>query len=93
MERMDAEQIFRLHYRGLLNPFTPVVVEYGFLGDGVAYELSRDEAGSLYGLTVVRYCPSTGSTQELRRLRYAERSLTAVRQRIQALRDEIGQGR
>lgn len=90
---MDAEQIFRLHYHGLLNPFTPVVVEYGILRCNFAYELSRDEAGSLYGLTVVRYCPSTGSTQELRRLRYAEHSLSAMRQRIQAIRDEIGQGR
>lgn len=87
---MDAEQVFRLHYHGLMNPFTPVVVEYGTLGDGIAYELSRDEAGSLYGLTVVRYCPSTGSTQELRRLRYAEHSLSAIRQRLQAIRDEIG---
>lgn len=67
---MEPKDVFEAHYQGNPNPMTPVVVEYGWVTEGdIAYELSRDTRGSLWGLTLVAW--NGGQTVELADGRWA----------------------
>lgn len=53
---MTPEELFKQHYGGNVNMFTPVIVEYGWLEEGrLAYELSRDDKSSLWGVVVLEW--------------------------------------
>jgi hypothetical protein len=67
---MTAEELFTKHYRGISNPYTPVIVEYGWIGPGLAYELARNTRGDVYGITVLA-AQADGTTAERRDLRFA----------------------
>lgn len=50
---MTPEELFNQHYRGLVNPVTPVIIEYGWLSESSAYELSSNHDRTLYGVVVL----------------------------------------
>jgi len=79
------KDIFKGHYGELVNPATPVVVEYGWVIAPVsAYELSTNQTHSLFGVTVVSVID--GETVEQETGRWAGFSETAAREHVSALR-------
>jgi hypothetical protein len=86
-DHTQGKRIFDKHYFGITNPITPIAVEYGVLGDTkpgdpvLAYEISRNEDSTRFGLTVVREDPD-GETYEQRSMRATGSTLDEIRQEI-----------
>lgn len=79
---VTPEQVFKTHYGDVMNPATPVAVEYGWVQEGsIAYELSTNKDRDLWGITVVAW--DDGMTVELEMGRYSGRTEGGARAAIQ----------
>lgn len=72
---MTPEEIFKYHYGTIQNPVTPIPVEYGRLNRLVVWELSRNNTGSLFGVTCLDVRSDTSSfyNDELSDVFYSEK--------------------
>lgn len=73
---LDPEQVVKAFFGELLNPHTPVILEYGWIAPGLAYELSTNTRLSWFLVTVVN------DEGEVRFLRYGSSLLDVVKHYI-----------